>query len=205
MYRRELLKMIALLTGGAVVGGEAFLSGCKSGGDTGLKFSAANISLLNEFGETILPATATPGAKDAQVGQFMELIVRDCYPTESQDAFMHGFTQLDEASAKMHNKHFMDCTADERKELLMQLEEEAKEYNKTQDEKDKPRREELKKKDREFDFVSLPRHYYTMFKQLTLLGYFTSELAAKKALRFNPVPGKFDGAYPYKKGDKAWA
>jgi hypothetical protein len=26
-----------------------------------------------------------------------------------------------------------------------------------------------------------------------------------KALRYIETPGKFDGAYPYKKGDKAWA
>jgi hypothetical protein len=42
-------------------------------------------------------------------------------------------------------------------------------------------------------------------KQLTLLGYFTSEPGATKALRYNPVPGKFEGCIPYKKGDKAWA
>jgi hypothetical protein len=44
-----------------------------------------------------------------------------------------------------------------------------------------------------------------MIKQLTILGYFTSETGATKALRYEAVPGKYDGAYPYKKGDKAWA
>jgi len=38
-----------------------------------------------------------------------------------------------------------------------------------------------------------------------LSGYFTSEIGATKALRYVAVPGKFDGSYPYKKGDKAWA
>jgi hypothetical protein len=42
-------------------------------------------------------------------------------------------------------------------------------------------------------------------KQLTLLGFFTSEPGATKALRHIAVPGKYDGALPYKKGDKAWA
>ncbi|MEI8059954.1 MAG: gluconate 2-dehydrogenase subunit 3 family protein, partial [Ferruginibacter sp.] len=55
------------------------------------------------------------------------------------------------------------------------------------------------------NFVSAPSHYYTMMKQLTLLGYFTSEIGSKQALRWVPIPGKYDGAYPYKKGDKAWA
>jgi hypothetical protein len=42
-------------------------------------------------------------------------------------------------------------------------------------------------------------------KELTLLGYFTSEVGATKALRYVPIPGRFDGCIPYKKGDKAWA
>jgi hypothetical protein len=42
-------------------------------------------------------------------------------------------------------------------------------------------------------------------KQLTLTGYFTSEIGATQALRHVAVPGKYDGCMPYKKGDKAWA
>jgi hypothetical protein len=55
------------------------------------------------------------------------------------------------------------------------------------------------------EFNSAPLHYYTMIKQLTLFGYFTSETGMKQTLRYLPVPGKYDGAFPYKKGDKAWA
>ncbi len=205
MDRRELLKMIAVLTGAAVVGGETFLTGCTSGGKTGINFSASDLALLDEVGETILPATSSPGAKEAKVAELMQVIVKDCYPADSQDAFVKGIGELDEACKAMHSKSFMDCSPEQRKALLLKLEEEAKEFNKMQDEKDKPVREKLKEQDKGYDFVASPRHYYTMMKQLTLLGYFTSEVAAKKALRHNPVPGKYDGAYPYKKGDKAWA
>jgi hypothetical protein len=41
-----------------------------------------------------------------------------------------------------------------------------------------------------------------MMKQLTLLGFFTSEPGATKAVRYIPVPGRYDGCVPYKKGDK---
>jgi len=44
-----------------------------------------------------------------------------------------------------------------------------------------------------------------MVKELTLLGFFTSEVGATQALRYLPVPGKYVGDYPYKKGDRAWA
>ena len=48
-------------------------------------------------------------------------------------------------------------------------------------------------------------HYFSLMKQLTLLGFFTSEVGATKALRYVPVPGRYEGCVPYKKGDKAFA
>jgi hypothetical protein len=44
-----------------------------------------------------------------------------------------------------------------------------------------------------------------MLKELTLTGFFTSEVGATKALRYVAVPGKFEGSVPYTKGEKAWA
>ncbi|WP_394803568.1 gluconate 2-dehydrogenase subunit 3 family protein [Niabella hibiscisoli] len=44
-----------------------------------------------------------------------------------------------------------------------------------------------------------------MMRQLTLWGYFSSKEGMTKALRYVETPGRYDGAYPYKKGDKAWA
>jgi hypothetical protein len=205
MNRRELLKMIALVTGSAVVGGEVFLTGCKTGTKTEAGLTAGNISLLNEVGETIIPATNTPGAKAAQVGEFMQVMVRDCYTQDEQDAFMKGINSLEEACKKVNNKSFMDCDAQQKHDFLVSLEKEAKEFDKLVYEKDKPLREEFKQKQRPYDFVASPKHYYTMMKQLTLLGFFTSKTGMTETLRHVAVPGKYDGAYPYAAGDKAWA
>lgn len=205
MERRELLKLIAVLTGGAMIGGEAFLSGCKTVGKTDAGFSAANIALLNEVGETIIPATDTPGAKAANVGEYMKAIVTDCYTQAEQDAFMKGLTQLDEASKKMHSKSFMDAAPEQRHALLVSLEKEAKEYNKQQTDKDRPEKEKFENEGKPYDFVGLPKHYYTMMKQMSIGGYFSSEVGVKQALRYLPVPGKYDGAYAYNKGDKAFS
>jgi hypothetical protein len=205
MERRELLKLIAVLTGGAVVGGEVFLSGCKTGAKADAGFTAANISLLDEIGETIIPATNTPGAKAAQVGEFMKVMVTDCYTLAQQDAFMKGISTIDEACRKMHNNIFMDCSPEQRHSLLVSMEKEAKEFNKAVEEKDIPKRKEFEKAGKPYDFVGYPLHYYTMIKQLTLLGFFTSKTGMTETLRHIPVPGKYDGAYPYAKEDKAWA
>jgi hypothetical protein len=211
MDRRELLKMVALLTGGVVIGGEVFLSGCKTGAKADAGFTASNIALLDEIAETIIPATATPGAKAAKVGDFMKIMVTDCYTEKQQAAFTKGISDLDEACKKANSKSFMDCTPQQRHDFLVGLEKEAKAFNAKRDEEDKPKMEALKEansklpwKDQK-EFEGTPGHYYTMMKQLTLLGFFTSKTGMTETLRHIPVPGKYDGAVPYAKGDKAWA
>ena len=185
MNRREALSRVAILTGGAVLGAEAFLSGCKTN-TKGISLSKDDVAFLDEVAETIIPKTATPGAKDAKVGEFMKVMVNDCYEAKDQTIFIEGIKKLDEASKKLNSKSFMESTPEQRKALLVTLDKEAKEYQKTAKPED-------------------PKHYFTMFKQLTLSGFFTSEVGATKALRYVAVPGKFVGSYPYKKGDKAWA
>ena len=211
MNRRDLLKQIALLTGGAVIGGELFLAGCKTGAKADAGFTAANISLLDEVAETIIPATSTPGAKAAKVGEFMKVMVTDCYTQRQQDAFVSGIGELDDACKKMNSKGFVESTPEQRKAFLVSLEKEAKEFNQKRDDADKPLREEHKKKNEALDwkdqkeFEGSPSHYYTMMKQLTLLGFFTSKTGMTETLRHVPIPGKYDGNLAYNKGDKAWA
>jgi len=211
MDRRELLKLVAVLTGGAVVGGELFLSGCKTGAKADAGFTGAHISLLDEIGETIIPATNTPGAKAAQIGEFMKIMVTDCYTETEQEAFMAGITALEEACKNANDKSFMECSPQQRHDLLVSLEKEAKEYNKQRDERNKTAREAHDKVNKvlpwkdQTEFRAEPPHYYTMMKQLTLSGFFTSKTGATETLRYNPVPGRYDGDVPYNKGEKAWA
>ena len=188
MNRREALSRVAVLVGGSIVGAEFFLSGCKAGDKAaaGLPLSAEDIAYLDEIAETILPATRTPGAKDAKVGAFMNTMVTDCYEEKDQKIFLEGMGKLNAACSKMHGHDFMKATPEHRKELLTALDKEAKDYQKSKKPED-------------------PAHYFSLMKQLTLLGFFTSEVGATKALRYIAVPGKYEGCIPYKKGDKAWA
>ena len=128
MDRRELLKKIAILTGGVVIGGEVFLSGCTTGAKAG-SFSPEIIALLDEVGETIIPATTTPGAKAAAIGEFMKIMITDCYTETEQKAFTDGIEKLQEVCKKMHGQSFMGCTPQQRHDLLVSLEKEAKKQN----------------------------------------------------------------------------
>lgn len=185
MNRREALSRVAIIMGGTVLGADAFAAGLKTS-TSSITLTVKDIAFLNEVAETILPATKTPGAKAAKVGEFMKVMVNDCYTQKDQTIFMEGIKKLDEAATKMNGKTFMLSTPAQRTSLLVALDKEAKEYQKTKKWED-------------------PKHYFSMMKELTLTGFFTSEVGATKALRHIAVPGKFVGSYPYKKGDKAWA
>ena len=207
MERREAVKYISILLGTAVVGADAFLSGCKTKSTNNIaELSADDIGFLNEVGETILPRTSTPGAKDANVGEFMKVMIRDCYEEADQKAFLEGFDKLNEASDKKFNKDFMSITPQQRTELLTEIDKESKEFQKgvsdfnnkeTQKEKD-----EAAKGNRDYKKQHKAPHYFTMMKQLTLLGYFTSEPGMTQAVRYQRTPGRYEGCVPYKKGDK---
>jgi hypothetical protein len=183
MDRKEAVQYISLLLGGSLVGANAFLTGCKADNQTEI-FSKDDITYLDEIAETILPKTKTPGAKDAQVGQFMTVMVNDCYDEKEQTIFRKGMATANDLSSKQFGKTFLKLTSAQRHELLAQIDNEQKQYTKNKKEEE-------------------PVHYFRMVKELTLLGYFTSEPGCTKAKRYMPVPGKFIGCVPYKKGEKA--
>jgi hypothetical protein len=191
MNRREALTRVSLLLGGTILGAEVFLAGgCnhpeKTIGGGGINFSNDDVAFLDEVADTIIPATATPGAKDAKVGEFMTRIVRDCYKEKDQKLFVEGMQKLNDACKKKNGKPFLDSNPQERHDFLVELDKEQKEYMASRKPDD-------------------PTHYFRMIKELTLWGYFTSEPGANKALRYIAVPGRYEGCVDYKKGDKAWA
>jgi len=215
MNRREAVQYISLLVGGTIVGGSAFLSGCKSKTGVSMVFSEADISLLDEIADTILPTTKTPGAKAAKVGQFMTVMVNDCYEAPDQKIFHEGLAKLDDASKDKNGKSFMESTPQQRHDLLVDLDKKAKNYKKLNEylaslspeqrtqmtlQKNYTGEDPLADKKREN-----PLYYFQMMKELTLLGYFTSEIGCTQARRYVERPGSFNGDLPYKKGDKAFA
>jgi len=187
MNRREALQNVSLLLGGTIIGGSIFsFQGCKTDAAVNKLFTQSQVDLMMEIAETILPRTTTPGAKDAKVGDFMSIFVLDCYTPENQTIFMEGLKDVDALADKKFGAKFLKLTAAQRTELLTELD---KAQNAHHDKKEK----------------DAPEHYFRMMKQAAVLGYFTSEQGATKALRYVAVPGKYDGNFPYKKGDKAWA
>ena len=187
MNRREALARLTALTGAVAIGAELFLTGCRSpdAAKRTQPFSPSELALLDEIGETISPATDTPGAKAVGIGAFMATTATECYNDTSYAAFRSGLARVDSASRKRHGKTFMESTAAERTTLLNELEREQRAYAREKTQADGP-------------------HYFRLMKELTLIGYFTSEIGCTKALRYVEAPGHFDGDLPYRKGDRAF-
>lgn len=191
MTRREAIARVSALLGGtALVGSNAFLAGCAATSSrrptAEQLFTADEIALLDEIAETILPATSTPGAKAAGVGPFIAVMVADTYEPEEQTIFRSGLDSLERACIAMHSAPFMSVSADQRLALVERLDRE------------------------QFDYMNArradaPVHYFRMIKELTLLGYFTSEIGYTEAMRYVETPGRFDPCVPYAPGEKIWA
>lgn len=190
MNRREAIRNVAVLLGTAISASTlSALEGCNPKGPDNYALQAPETKkILAEIAETIIPETATPGAKAAKVDEFIAMMLNDCYKPEDQKIVLDGLKKIDEASEKQFKKSFVDLSAEQRTTVLTAIDKERVDYNK---------RDNKKEGD--------PTHYFQILKELTLTGYFTSEPGATKALRYVPVPGKYEGCIPYKKGDKAWA
>ena len=197
MDRREAVKRVTFMLGGiALVGSSTgLLTACAKAdrdavakaGTTG-DFTTDDIALLDEVADTILPDTAkSPGAKAAKTGPFIALMVKDTYTPEDQKVFRDGLMALDEASKKANGgATFVKATPAQRTALLTALDKEQFDFQKTRKPDEK-------------------QHYFRMMKELTMLGFFTSEIGMTKAMRYKESPGPFQPCVPYTKGDPAWA
>jgi hypothetical protein len=192
--REAVIRVSALLGGVALVGGSALLTGCREE-NTDAPFTTEDIAFLDEVAETILPETNTPGAKAAKTGAFMALMVTDSYSPRERRVFREGMQKLDAETRKSHGVSFIAATPRQRLAVIQLVD----------------------RRSRLFSFKLIQKaeglltnrrpdpHYFRMMKELTLLGYFTSEIGYTQAQRYVDSPGRFDPCVPYPPGEKAWA
>jgi hypothetical protein len=207
LTRREALQIVAALLGGAALtGGEQVLAisvdeaAMAVAAEQGTSlFTAADVALLDEIAETILPETSTPGAKAAKTGAFMALMATEAYDAQQQQVFRAGLGQVDDGCRKAHGVPFMQATPAQRLSIVEVLDREQKSAMDART----PAR--TKRAPAAPVAPDEPAHYFRMMKELTLLGYFTSEIGYTKAMRYRESPGRFDPCAPQAPGDKIWA
>jgi hypothetical protein len=240
--RREAIRRVSAILGGITfVGGSSLLTACErarssaaadSAAAAGVgEFTAADVALLDEIADTILPPTRTPGAKAARTGPFMALMVTDSYHAPDQKVFRDGLRTLDAECRKDHGVAFMQATPAQRLALLERLDREQKAHMEARAAAQRatsagpvdPEKQVEKEGDANLPdqrqenapggevssapaiTADAPAHYFRMMKELALLGYFTSEIGCKEAQRYVESPGRFDPCVPYTAGERAWA
>ena len=205
MKRRRFLSSMVVMLPMAFVSTEVLLSSCNTTDTSSNEFTEENIDLLDEIGETIIPATAdSPGAKAARIGQFMKVYVTDCYDASQQKVFWEGINKIKKESDKKYNKSFQNLTVSQKQDILNSLRNDVQKAspldvkNATGDAIQTGKQGENKE-------TPNSAKSFAMIRDLTVFGYFTSEPGATKALRYIQTPGSYQGEVPYKKGEKAWA
>jgi hypothetical protein len=169
---------------GATVVGPRLAAASFDLGQTGA-FSAAEIALLDEVGETIIPATDIPGAKAVGIGRFLAMMITDCYTAAEQQALRDGVRQLSAGYAQRFGGDFMTGSAANRTAYLNDLDRGQRAFHQNLAADAQP-------------------HYFRVLKELTILGYFSSEPGATQALRYAETPGGYNGDAPYTRGQRAW-
>lgn len=193
MDRREAIKRLALLSGGALslstVAG--IMGGCTAETNSSSAFTPQTLSeaqneLVIQFSERIIPATDTPGAKAAKVNEYVDLMLTEWNTDEEKEHFLEGLTHMDELSNEQQNSDFVDLEEADQIAIMEELEQEAKDNpNPVPDSDLKP--------------------FFSMMKEYTVVGYYTSEIGASEELNSNLVPGYYDACMPYSEAGRAWS
>jgi hypothetical protein len=128
--------------------------------------------------EHILPRTRTPGATDARVADFIDVMLADWYPTAERDRFVGGLAELDVRAKRAYGRAFVQGSGDQRIAVLTILDGEVSGLRQTN-----PR--------------AAGEHWFGILKYLTVWGYYTSRVGITQELKVQLMPGYYDGDAPY--------
>jgi len=142
-------------------------------------FSVEQGQIIEKIADILIPATDTPGAVDALVPQFVDLVVKKLIPEDDQKQLLEGFTAFEAGCNEANGQSFLDCSAEQQLSFL-QAEEKS------------------------FIESSTPSFFGAM-KEMIYRGFFNSEAGATEVLKFDPVPGNYDGCVPFSEINGAWA
>lgn len=189
LNRREILERMAIVSGGLI--SLTVLSACEGGvsvdksakKDTALKsLSQEQLDLIGDIADTIIPDTDTPGAKAINIHYFIDELVANWMTSVQRSQFLSDVSALDIRIKSEKGKSFSMLSLDDRDLMLDQLGEEMIEQN-----------------------AQGTKHIYKEIRELTIFGYYTSEVGASVELNFDPLPGAFKGCVSFSDVGKTWS
>lgn len=176
MDRREALRRTAAVTGLSISSsiGLGFLKGCiPSGKPTWppIFLRQDEIKLVTAIADTILPTTDTPGALDVHVPEFIDLMLRDNISDEEKMAFREGLEAFTKIIDQEYSDSFEDCSTEQKMSILKAVDDNSEnQFSRT-----------------------IKNSFYRKVKQLTILGYYSSEYVMNNMLNYQPIPGRYEG------------
>lgn len=193
MDRRNALSRIGLLLGGAISAPavSGFLAGCTTPFSDG-KYVPRTLSddryeAIRVLVELILPETDTPGALSAGVDRFVDEMLTDYYALSDRDRFLEGLDRFLETSTGEFGRDFVDLDAESMIDYVRTRDIEA--YS-------NPDSDQLSDPAELFFFRTL--------KELTIMGFYTSEIGATQELRVMPM-GEYRPDVDLTELGRAWA
>lgn len=151
----------------------------------------ATVVLMSEI---IIPETDTPGAKGARVNEFIDVILTEWATEEDRNNFLNGLAGVDKQSNELYGKDLVDASAVQQLALMRALDEAVgmlagrpARHGNTVPDWDK----------------QLRGNFFTVFKGITLHGYYTSEVGFTRELGLQIIPGAQQGCVPVAAEKKA--
>ena len=136
---------------------------------------------VTTIAELIIPQTSTPGAKAARVNEFIDLILTEWYDDEEKSTFLTGLADVDSRTRDLYGKDFAECGEKQQVEILQALDDEV--AARTEDVRRRRNRPPEK-------------NFFFMMKQLTLVGYYTSQVGFEQELHGEIIPSRHAGCVP---------
>lgn len=140
--------------------------------------TAAEYDIVSQASERIIPRTSTPGATDARVADFIDVMLTDWYDVSGRERFKTGLKELDTRARNLAGRDFARTTERQQTEVLEMLD------------------RELHIR-RQSGLPGADDHWFAMLKHLTIWGYYTSRPGIVEELRLELVPGRYDGNARY--------
>jgi hypothetical protein len=191
MHRRRALRVLGTLAAipalSTLTTGKLFALGRRvhqslddaAGGSAPRVLTAEQYRAVTVAAEHVIPRTDTPGASDARVADFVDVMLADWYPDADRSRFLAGLRDLDGRASRAHGKIFADAEPAQRVGLLTAIDHEVAAL-------------------RARDAGRADEHWFAMLKFLTVWGYYTSRVGIEQELATPLVTGRYDGDAPYR-------
>lgn len=197
MTRRELIQKSTLALGytlsAPVMMG--ILSGCKPKHELSFQpvfFNEEQAVVIGDLADIILPRTNTPGAKDVGVPSFIDSFIKEVYPKEGQEKFIKELEEFNTNIVAENFRKFSEANTGIQKQYVAKVHASAISKAETFSEG-------------WWNSSKMEKPFILKVKELTILGYFASEVGATEVLQYNPSPGPYQGCVPLTKVGKAWS